>query len=103
MPAGSGSLDSESEETGGPEPEQQDRAQAILQRLTRCQRRVATCLLDGDCEKVIASKLSVSVHTVHTHIRAIYSRLGVHSRAELLIRLMGEEGQRRANNAAPSR
>ena len=38
----------------------------------------------------IAEKLVVSQSTVKTHMRNLYSKLGVHSQAELLLRLDDE-------------
>src|SRR2546423_767168 len=52
--------------------------------LPRRQRQVLSCLQSGGSEKQIAARLGVSPHTVHTHVRAIYRRLGVRSRGELL-------------------
>jgi DNA-binding CsgD family transcriptional regulator len=41
-------------------------------------------LLQGDAEKEVAAKLNLSRHTVHRYTQAIYQKLGMHSRAELL-------------------
>lgn len=54
--------------------------------LTPSQRRVYELMLDGTPEAEIAARLDLSIHTVHTHVKAIYSRFGVHSRGELLAR-----------------
>jgi DNA-binding CsgD family transcriptional regulator len=54
--------------------------------LTPAQRRVYELLLEGNPEADIGARLDLSVHTVHTHVKAIYLQLGVHSRAELLAR-----------------
>lgn len=54
--------------------------------LTPAQRRVYELLLEGHPEADIGARLNLSVHTVHTHVKAIYLQLGVHSRAELLAR-----------------
>src|SRR5580704_6012883 len=51
--------------------------------LSAAVRRVFDLLLAGLAEKEIASRLGVSRHTVHTHVRKIYDVLGVRSRAEL--------------------
>jgi DNA-binding CsgD family transcriptional regulator len=50
--------------------------------------QVLSCLIDGLVEKQIASVLSISQHTVHTHIKRLYQQLGVTSRAELFSRCM---------------
>ena len=41
-------------------------------------------------EQTIADRLGISNHTVHTHLKRIYIRLGVASRVELVTRLLGE-------------
>jgi DNA-binding CsgD family transcriptional regulator len=58
---------------------------AIVDRglLSVSQCRVLELLVEGDSEKAIAARLGNSTDTVHNHVRAIYQRLGVHSRAEL--------------------
>jgi len=58
----------------------------IDSRLTNAQKRVFDRLLTGDAEKVIARRLKISRHTVHSHVREIYRLLNVRSRAELLAR-----------------
>ncbi len=45
-------------------------------------------LLGGDGEKQVAVKLGLSPHTVHEYVKAIYRRLGVSSRGELLARFV---------------
>lgn len=54
------------------------------QRLTPAQRRVYDEFLRGRSEKEAAHALQVSVNTVHSHSRAIYTTFGLTSRAELL-------------------
>jgi DNA-binding CsgD family transcriptional regulator len=57
----------------------------LLGELTERQREIALLLVrTGDSYKQIAVKLGLSEGTVRTHVEAIYSRLGVHSRAELV-------------------
>lgn len=56
----------------------------LRSRLTPAQLRVMTCILAGHSEKEIGRKLGISHHTVHNHIREIYSQMKVQSRAELL-------------------
>jgi pSer/pThr/pTyr-binding forkhead associated (FHA) protein len=52
--------------------------------LTPAQRRVYDVFLQGRSEKEIAQMLRISINTVHTHARAIYTEFDVSSRAELL-------------------
>lgn len=52
------------------------------------QKQTLRLLLGGDAEKQIAGKLSLSRHTVHEHVKAIYRSLGVSSRGELLAKFL---------------
>ena len=54
-------------------------------RLSVAQRRVFSLLLEGLSEKRIASRLKISLHTVHNHTTAIYRAFRVHSRSEFLV------------------
>jgi DNA-binding CsgD family transcriptional regulator len=45
-------------------------------------------VLEGLDEPTIAERLDRSGHTVHTHIKALFKRFDVHSRAELLAKLL---------------
>ena len=42
------------------------------------------CLLEGDSEKQVASRLGLSRSTIHEYVTALYRRLGVNSRPELM-------------------
>ncbi len=55
-----------------------------LTQLSEAQRRVLDLLLGGRSEKKVAAKLALSPHTVHNHVKEIYRRFEVGSRAELL-------------------
>jgi DNA-binding CsgD family transcriptional regulator len=48
------------------------------------ERQVLLLLLGGDSQKQVASKLGLSPYTVGDHLKEIYRKLGVVSRAELL-------------------
>ena len=54
--------------------------------LPRRQDQTLQHLLQGDSEKQVAQKLSLSKHTVHVYVKALYRHYGVSSRAELLAR-----------------
>jgi DNA-binding CsgD family transcriptional regulator len=54
--------------------------------------RVLYRLLAGDSEKQAATRLSLSRHTVHEYVRALYRELGVCSRAELMARFITSNG-----------
>lgn len=45
-------------------------------------------LLDGVTEAEIGERLGISPHTVHSHTRSIYLKLGVHNRVELFRKLV---------------
>ncbi|MGO9036112.1 helix-turn-helix transcriptional regulator [Mycobacterium sp.] len=51
--------------------------------LTEAERRVAYLVADGHTDKAAARALGVSVNTVGTHLRSIYSKLAVQSRVQL--------------------
>jgi DNA-binding NarL/FixJ family response regulator len=51
------------------------------------------CLLDGDSEKQIATRLSLSLPTVHQYVTALYRHFGACSRAELLARFIRRPAQ----------
>jgi len=49
-------------------------------------RQVLACLLEGDGDKQIATRLSLSTYTVNQYTKTIYKHFGVMSRSELLAR-----------------
>jgi DNA-binding CsgD family transcriptional regulator len=49
-------------------------------------------LLTGASEKSVAATLGLSPHTVHDYVKAIYKRVGVASRAELMARAIAKTG-----------
>jgi LuxR family transcriptional regulator, maltose regulon positive regulatory protein len=57
----------------------------LTQPLTPAERRVLTLLPTSTCPQMAAA-LYVSPHTVKTHLRAIYHKLGVASRSEAIER-----------------
>jgi DNA-binding CsgD family transcriptional regulator len=65
---------------------------ALASALSPSQRRVLALILEGLAEKQIAGRLDLSSHTVHNHVKAIYRIIGVHSRPELLISLLQNQG-----------
>ena len=58
--------------------------QSQLNKLTAAQSRVYDCLMEGVSEKQVATRLHISIHTVHSHIKVIYKVFNVTTRAELL-------------------
>jgi DNA-binding CsgD family transcriptional regulator len=53
----------------------------IWNRLTQRERQVARKLVEGFSYASIAAALGVSYHTVNTHVKAIYRKAAVESRA----------------------
>lgn len=62
-----------------------------LDQLSKAERRVLDELLTGAGEKDVATKLGLSQHTVHNHTKAIYRKLNVNSRPELLAQFLPPE------------
>ena len=56
--------------------------------LSKREREVLQLLLEGHARKEVASRLNISAHTVADYLKAIYKKLGVTSRAELLARFI---------------
>jgi len=54
--------------------------------LSERERQVLQGLVDGLSEKQVAARLDIAYATVHIHVRRIYKKLQVNSRAELLSR-----------------
>jgi DNA-binding CsgD family transcriptional regulator len=63
------------------------RRRGATDELTPAERRVAELAADGLANKEIASSLFVSVRTVEQHLKHVYAKLGVRSRAQLARRL----------------
>jgi len=57
--------------------------------LTPRERDVVSHLLAGASTRQIASRTGLTVATVHTYLKRVYPKLGVHSRVELLAQLVG--------------
>jgi DNA-binding CsgD family transcriptional regulator len=55
-----------------------------LTALTDRQRELVDLALEGLSDKAIASRLAISDHTVGNHLRAIYARLGISKRSQLI-------------------
>jgi len=58
--------------------------------LTEREKEILRLLVDGSIAKQIADKLSVSYHTIDTHIRNIYSKLQVHNRSGAIAKALKE-------------
>jgi DNA-binding CsgD family transcriptional regulator len=60
--------------------------------LTKREKEVVALLVSGASTRQIAEHTSLTVATVHTYLKRIYSKLGVHSRVELVARMVGTTG-----------
>ncbi len=58
--------------------------------LTSRKKEILRGIADGLTDKQLADRLSISPHTVRTHIRNIYEKLHVHSKAEAVMKAMRE-------------
>ncbi|MBO6935351.1 MAG: helix-turn-helix transcriptional regulator [Deltaproteobacteria bacterium] len=59
--------------------------------LTPRERDVVALLVSGSSTKAIASTTGLTVSTVNTYLKRIFSKLGVHSRVELVARVAGTD------------
>ena len=65
---------------------------------------VVQCIFDDYTEAAMARQLTISVHTVHTHLERLYRKLGVTTRCGAAIRVFAEYlGPRSLNPIAGSR
>ena len=60
-------------------------ASAASASLTTREREVLALLAQGFANKVIASRLGITEHTVKTHIAAVYEKLNARNRAEVIV------------------
>ena len=72
-------------------------------RLSRRLRETLACLLEGESEKHVASRLGLSQATIHQYVTALYRRFNVGSRAQLLATIMRRTGRERRDQLPPSR
>ncbi|GAA4691449.1 hypothetical protein GCM10023215_30450 [Pseudonocardia yuanmonensis] len=59
--------------------------------LTASELRVAGLVVEGHTNRAIAERLHVSVHTVGTHLRHVFAKLGINTRVELTRRALLEQ------------
>ena len=85
----------------GPSPDERDPDElARLQSLTKQERRVLVLIGQGMEPRAIAERLSISEHTVRTHLQHLHRKLDVHSRLEI-VRLVARHGLLRGAAGQP--
>jgi DNA-binding NarL/FixJ family response regulator len=62
-------------------------AEDILERLTRREREVALLIVDGLAVKQVANRLMLSEGTVKLHLHAVFQKLGVSKRSDMVTML----------------
>ena len=67
---------------------QQQARQVEFTQLTEKEKEVLKYLVEGLSYKMIAGKVNVSFHTIHTHLRNIYHKLHVNSKGEAINKAM---------------
>lgn len=72
-----------------PEPPEPAPATSNLRLLTARERQVVSCVCAGLGNKQIAAKLNISTWTVAAHLRRIFAKLGVDTRAAMVSRCYG--------------
>ncbi|HEB94630.1 MAG TPA: response regulator transcription factor [Gammaproteobacteria bacterium] len=60
-----------------------------VEQLSAREQEILDRLVKGESYKTIADACNISVHTVNNHIRKIYEKMQVHSRAEAVAKAMG--------------
>jgi DNA-binding CsgD family transcriptional regulator len=74
-------------------------AEPTPERLSRRLRQTLACLVEGDSEKQVAARLGVSHATAHQYVTALYRRLGVNSRGQLLAHVVKRIARREWRDA----
>jgi DNA-binding NarL/FixJ family response regulator len=62
-----------------------------LQLLTRREQEILTCIVSGITNERIAAELFISTQTVRNHIKNIYEKLQVHSKAQVVAKALKEK------------
>jgi DNA-binding NarL/FixJ family response regulator len=62
-----------------------------FEKLTQREQEILSLLAKGLLYKEIASKLGIAFNTVRAHIRSIYEKLHIQSRAQAAIKFLGRE------------
>ncbi len=67
--------------------------------LSRRESQMAQAIFDDHSEQVIAERLEISVHTVHTYLKRLFQKLDARSRVEVVCILVAAE--RRLDKQSP--
>jgi DNA-binding NarL/FixJ family response regulator len=59
--------------------------------LTQRELEVLACIVEGHTDRMIAESLCISEHTVRTHTKSLYRKLGVSSRAKAVAKAIHEK------------
>jgi DNA-binding CsgD family transcriptional regulator len=78
-------------------------APGARQSLSPRESQIARLIADGATNRLIASVLDISLWTVSTHIRRIFAKLGVNSRAEMVAQLFGASHHLSRTDLQPTR
>ncbi|RLD35603.1 MAG: DNA-binding response regulator [Bacteroidetes bacterium] len=70
---------------------QENKRLPVQSSLTKKENEIVLTLADGLSYKMIADKQSISIETVRTHIKNIYKKLHVHSKAEVIKKSLSGE------------
>lgn len=70
---------------------------SVLEVLTQREREVALAVAKGASNKVVARELDITERTVKAHLTAIFAKLDIHDRLQLIIKLTGKGVSAKAN------
>lgn len=70
-------------------------ALGLALRLSPRELQIVQGVFDDEKEAMIADRLGISSHTVHTHLERLYRKLSVRSRTMLVVRIFAECMRRR--------
>ncbi len=70
--------------------------------LSSREQEILELLSQGMLNKEIADRLSISYHTVKVHLKHVYDKLHVRSRAEAMLKFMSDKGGSSANRLSPT-
>jgi two-component system probable response regulator PhcQ len=68
----------------------QQTSSGVSTSLSQREKQIVSALAAGKDPKTIAHSLDISVHTVRSHLKTIYRKVGVRTQLELVTRVLGE-------------